>query len=205
VSGAAGHADPADDVQNEVLGRHAGPQLALDIDGKGLRLALQQALRGKTRGRLGGADTEGECAECAVRAGMTIAADDGHAGLRAAQFRADDVHDAAPRIAHVEQLHPEFGGIALELPDLFRGRVQLDGNLAEHMFGHGRRRMIHGRQGSIGAPHAQIQRLQDAERLRRGDLMNEVQIDVENRGRNPRSPAPLRAPSKPCRRGYERS
>jgi len=119
VAGAAGHPDPSDDVQNEVLGGHAGPQFALDIDGKGLRLALQQALRGKHMAHFGGADTEGEGAESPMRTRMTIAAHDGHAGLRAAEFRADDVYDAAPRVAHVEEFHAEFGGIALELPDLF--------------------------------------------------------------------------------------
>ncbi len=42
------------------------------------------------------------------------------------EFRTDDVHDAAPRIAHAEQLDAEFGGILLQLAHLLRGGVDLD-------------------------------------------------------------------------------
>ncbi len=44
MAGAARDADLADDGEDQILGGHAGPQSALDIDRKGLRLALQQRL-----------------------------------------------------------------------------------------------------------------------------------------------------------------
>ena len=103
-----------------------GGQLALDVDGEGLRLALQQALRREHVADFGAADAEGEGAERAVGARVAVAADDGHARLRRAELRADDVHDAAPRIAHAEQLDAEFGGVPLELPHLPGGGVQRD-------------------------------------------------------------------------------
>ena len=126
------------------------------------------------------ADAEGKGAECAMRAGMTVSADDGHAGLGAAEFRADDVYDTAARVAHAEQFDTELGGVALELTHLLSGRIDLDRHIAEDLFTAGGRRMVHGRQRSVGTPHGQAQRLQDAECLRRRDLVDEMQIDVEN-------------------------
>ena len=41
-----------------------------------------------------GSDAECERAECAMRGGVAIAADHGHAGLRQAQLGSDDMHDA---------------------------------------------------------------------------------------------------------------
>ena len=101
--------------EDQILGGDARRQLALDVDGESLRFALQQALGGEHVADFGAADAEGEGAECTVRARMAVAADDGHAGLCGAELRTDDVHDAAPRIAHAEQFDAEFGGIALEL------------------------------------------------------------------------------------------
>ena len=100
-------------------------QLALDVDREGLRLALQQALGREHVADLGAADAEGEGAECPVRARMAVAANDGHAGLRRAELGTDDVHDAAPRIAHAEQLDAELGAVALQLAHLLGGGVHL--------------------------------------------------------------------------------
>ena len=88
---------------------------------------------------------------------MAVAAHDGHAGLGGPQFRADDMHDAAAGIAHVEQFDAEFGGVAFELPHLLGGRVDFDGHIAEDLFGAGGGRMVHGGEGAIGAPHRQPQ------------------------------------------------
>src|ERR1700694_2813847 len=130
-----------------------------------------------------GADSEGERTERPVRAGMAVAADDGHAGLRRPDLRTDDVHDAAPRVAHAEQLDAELGGVLLELTHLLRRRIYFDGYVAEHLVGAGRRRMIHGCEGPVGTTHRQSCGLQYAERLRRSDLVNEVQIDIQHRRR----------------------
>jgi hypothetical protein len=84
---------------------------------------------------------------------MAVAADDGHTGLRCPELRTDDVHDAAPRVAHAEQLDTELGRVLLELAHLFRRRIYFDGHVAEYLFGVGRRRMIHGRESAVGAAH----------------------------------------------------
>src|SRR5271163_3030637 len=115
MAGAPGDTDLANDGEDQVLGRDSGRQSTLDIDGEGLGLALQEALCGEHMAHLGAADAEGEGAEGTVRAGMAVAANDGHAGSARAELRADDVHDAAARILQVEQLHAELRRIALEL------------------------------------------------------------------------------------------
>jgi hypothetical protein len=45
---------------------------------------------------LGRADAEGQRAEGAMRRGVAVAADDGHARQGEALLRPDDVHDALP-------------------------------------------------------------------------------------------------------------
>ncbi len=59
-----------------------GLQRAVDADSEGLRRALQQALRGQHVLHFAGADAERQRAERAVRGGVAVAADHGHAGLR---------------------------------------------------------------------------------------------------------------------------
>ena len=74
-------------------------QLPIDADFERFRFALQEALRGEDVFHFAGADAEGQRAERAVRGRVAVAADDGHAGLRDAQLRPDDVHDALMRAA----------------------------------------------------------------------------------------------------------
>ena len=89
-----------------------------------LRLALQQALGGEHVADLGRADAEGEGAESAVRARVAVAANDGLAGLRDAELRPDDVHDAALLVLQAEQLDAELARSCVSsCADLLRGRV----------------------------------------------------------------------------------
>ena len=118
VAGAAVHADRADDVQDQIFRRHAGLQFAVDGDRERFRFALQQALRRQHVADFGGADAERERAERAVRGGVAVAADDGHAGLRRAEFGADHVHDAAMRAVPALQFDAEFARVRFELRDL---------------------------------------------------------------------------------------
>ena len=86
AAGAAADADARDERQDDVLGGDARAQRAIHAHLKRLRFALQQALRGQHVLDFAGADAERQRAECAVRGGVAIAADHGHAGLRQAQF-----------------------------------------------------------------------------------------------------------------------
>ena len=125
-----------------------------------------------------GADAKRERAECAVRARMAVAANDRHTGLRQAKFRSDDVHDALFARANVEERDAEVGAISSQHLDLFScdwisnwqssigsWHVVID-------CGDCQLRTTH---GTICCPQA-------IESLGRGNLVNQVQIDVEKDG-----------------------
>ncbi len=183
MAGAAVDADLADHGEHDVLGRHAGRQPAIDDDLERLRLALQQALRGQHVADFGGADAEGEGTERAVRAGVAVAADDGLAGLRGALLGPDDVHDAAARVLQPDQVHAELGAVHFQLAHLPRGRFELDRQAAENLGRVGGRRVVHRRERAVEPAHLEVAGAQHVERLGRGDLVRQVQVDVQDRGR----------------------
>ena len=166
------------------LAETPGCKLPFDADFKRLRFALQEALRGEDVFHFAGADAEGQRAERAVRGGVTVAADDGHAGLRDAQLRPDDVHDALMWAAQSVELHAELGAVLFEQFDLlaahFVGKVEARELIAVER--DGRDRMIDGADGLIGAADFQAARAQTGKGLRRGHFVDEVQIDVEDGG-----------------------
>jgi len=183
MAGAAVDPDHADHVQDQVLGADAVAQCAVDGDRQRLRLALQQALRGQHVADFRGADAERQRAERAMRRGVAVAADDGHARLGDAEFRADHVHDAAVRAAEVEQFDAEGGRVLAQLRHLrLRFRVRV-GQLAGRIRGQGGRRMVERALGALGPGHRQATRGQFGERLRRGHLVDQVQVHVQHRRR----------------------
>ena len=180
MPGAAIDADPADQVQGQVLGAGLRRQFALDMDGEILRLALQQALRRQHVADLGGTDAEGQRAEGAVRGGVAVAADDGHARLRSAQFRADHVHDAAAVAAPAVQRDAELHAIGFQLLHL-RGRLGIGVNmLAQVVGGRSRRGMIKRRQHALRIADGQVACAQLIEGLRRSHFVDQVQVDVQD-------------------------
>ncbi len=142
VPGAAADADAGDEGEDDVLGRDAGPQPAVDADLVGLRAALQERLRRQHHLDLAGADAERQRAERAVGGGVRVAADDGHARLRQAQLRADDVDDALVRRADGVDRDAELGAVALQLLDL-EGRLLVEDG----------QRSVVGRDGVVGGGH----------------------------------------------------
>ena len=132
---------------------------------------------------LAGADAERQRAERAVRAGVAVAADDGHARLRQPQLGADDVHDPLPLAAQRVQLDAELVAVLLERRDLRRrgGVEHRDAPVAAAR--RGRRRVIHRRDRALGTAHLEAALAQPGERLRRRDLVDQVQVDVEDRRR----------------------
>ncbi|MNM67158.1 hypothetical protein D3C81_786780 [compost metagenome] len=182
MAGAAVDADHADDVQHHVLGADAGRQLAIDGDGHGPGLALQQALRGQHVADFAGADAERQRTERAVRGGVAVAADDGHARLGEALLRCDDMHDAATGRGHVEQLDAVLGAVLRQHVDLRFGGLAGIGELAVGACRRGRRGVIHRRLGAVGTTRLQAALAQFGEGLRRGDFVDQVQVDVQHGG-----------------------
>ena len=139
---------------------------------------LQQALRGQHVLDFAGADAEGQRAKRAVRGGMAVAAHDGQAGLRDAQLGADDVHDALVAAGHIEQRNAVSRAIPRQRLDLQAGILVEHGKLAV-LRGYG---MVHDRKGQVGAADFATGGLQAGKGLRRGDLMNQVAVNIDKGG-----------------------
>ena len=137
---------------------------------------LRERLGGEDVLDLARADAEGERAERAVGRGVAVAAHDRHAGQRAALLGPDDVDDALAGVAHREVRDAELGRV-----------------LAQHLdlAGRDRDRRSAGRCRPVGTLWSSVaivssgrrtvrpRQAQAVERLRAGDLVDEVQVDVE--------------------------
>ena len=114
-----------------------------------------------------------------MRRGVRIAAHDGHPGLGQAELGPDDVDDALRRGADAVERDPELGAVALELVDL-GGRLEV-----QHRQPARRRRdgVIGGRDRLRRPTHAEASLPEPGEGLRGRDLVDEVQVHGEDRGR----------------------
>ncbi len=124
---------------------------------------------------LRGADTEGQRPEGAVGGGVGIAADDGHPRLGQSLLGADDVHDALAGGVEVVERNPVAMGVLHQQLHLAPGDRVGDRQVPVA----GGHIVVHGGHGQVGAPHPAPGQSQPLERLRRGDLMHQVQVDVE--------------------------
>src|SRR5205085_2219622 len=109
---------------------------------------------------------------------VRVATHDGHAGLRQPELRADDVDDALPRVADAVERDAELGAVRLELVDLGQRHRIEEWQAAIRR----RDRMIGRGHGLARTPDADAPSAQTRERLRAGDLVDEVEIDREDRG-----------------------
>ena len=126
----------------------------------------------------GGADAHRQRAEGTVRRRVTVAADDRHAGLRQTQLWSDDVHDALLYVAHRVQADTELGAVAAQRLDL----GSRDG-VGDRLVDVDRRHVVVlGRDRQVRSAHGASGEAQSVERLRTGDLVNEVQVDVDQIG-----------------------
>ena len=173
----------ADDGEDQILGGNVAGERSFDRHRERARLALQQALRREHVRDLGAADAEGEGAERAVRTRVAVAADDGLAGLRQPELGADHVDDAALSVPQAEQLHAEGGAVLFQLTHLARRGIDRDRCSAEDLRGLRGGRVVHRRERALRPPHGEFPLTQHRERLRRCDLMHQVQVDVQYRGR----------------------
>lgn len=111
MSDAAASADVADDGQHDIFCGYAWLQLSFNTDRHPLRPALWQCLSGEHVLYFARADAEGESAERPVCCGVAVAADDRRSGKCSALFRADDMHDALPLVAHRIVNDAKFVGV----------------------------------------------------------------------------------------------
>ena len=114
-------------------------------------------------------------AEGAVGGGVGVAADDGHAGLGEAELGADDVDDALVDVAQRVQAYAELGGVLAQRLDL-GPRDRVGDGLVDVQ---GRDVVVLGREGEVGSAYRPAGETKPVEGLRRGDLVDEVEVDVE--------------------------
>ncbi len=139
---------------------------------------MREALRGQHVLDFAGADAERERAERAVRGSVAIAADDSLPGLRDAQLRSDYVHDALLLAVHVKETHAGFAAIFLERLKL-QACVGVDDGQRAVGGGDG---VVHHREGEIGAADFASFGTQAGEGLRGSAFVDEVAVDIDERG-----------------------
>ena len=124
------------------------------------------------------ADAEGEGAEGPVGGGVAVAAHDGHAGQGQPLLGADHVDDALAGAAHRVLDDAELGGVGPQHLDLL-ARDRVGDRLVDVGGGDV---VVLGGDGQVGAAHGAPVEAEAVERLRRGDLVHEVEVDVEQVG-----------------------
>ena len=169
--------DLADEIQDQSLAVTPRASWPSTRSSSVLGLRLQQRLRGQHVLDFAGADAEGQRAERAVRGGVAVAADDGHAGLRQAELRADDVDDALLRIVQVVQRMPNSRQL---LRSVSICCLEIGSAIGRRAVGRGH--VVVGRgDGQFRPADFAAGQPQAFERLRAGDFVDQVQIDVEDR------------------------
>ena len=175
VPDAAGNADPPDRTEDHVLRGHTRRQLAREVDAHGARPLLLQALRGEHVLDLRGADAERERAERAVGGRVAVAADDRHPGLRHAELGADHVDDPLAPAPGREERDAELLAVPPQRLQLgLRERVASPAPARS-----GRCDPSSRARGRAGAPASR--QPEAVERLGRRHLVDQVQVDVEER------------------------
>src|SRR3569832_945435 len=175
VAGAAGRADLADDGEHDVLGRDAGADRAVDAHQHVLRFLLHQALGGERMLDLGGADAEGQRAECAVGGGVRVATYHRHAWQGRAGLGADDVDDALAQVVHLVFGDAELVAVSVERLDL---HARGGGGDAPRAVGSGHI-VIRRREIRVAPPDIALGKAQAVEGLRRGHLVHQLAIYID--------------------------
>ena len=111
ITGGSAGRNLCDDVKDNVFGQHPPTQHTVDFDAHFPGFVLHDALRGKHHFHFRSADAKRHIAKRAVRTRVRIAADNGHAGQREAQFRPDNVDYALKRMAQIIEFNAKIGAI----------------------------------------------------------------------------------------------
>ena len=102
ASGSAAGSNFADQREDHIFRRHARLKPPVELHEEIFRFALQEALRREDHLDFARSDSVSERAERAVRGGMTVAANDGTAGLGQSQLGTDHVHDSLLRTVEIK-------------------------------------------------------------------------------------------------------
>ena len=166
-------------MEDEILRDGSGRKRTLDLDGERLRHALRQRLGGEHVLDLRGPDAERERAERAVRRGVRVTTDDHRTRLSESELRTDHVHDALVPVTHPEQRDAELLGVTTHRLHLRGRQLVLDRQEPADLVGRRRHVVVHRGERQIGTTDRAAGDTQALERLRRGDLVHQMEVDVE--------------------------
>ena len=107
---------------------------------------------------------------------VTVATDNRHARLGVTIFGTDNVYDALADIADVKQLNAEFGAVVTQSFDLFATDWICDRQTAIACW----YVVVWCCQCSLWASNGTVVNSQPLKRLRTGDLMDQMQVNVHN-------------------------
>ena len=131
---------------------------------------------------LGRADAMGQRAERAMRGGVAVATDHRHAGQGGAGFRPDDVYDALAFAQKGEKCRrSELRHIAVQRRDLFFANGVGDAVVAEFP-ARGGGVVVGGGYDGADAPDLAPGLADALKRLRAGDFVDQMAVDVEDGG-----------------------
>ena len=125
-----------------------------------------------------GANTKRQGAKGAVRRSVAVAANKSLAWLRDAQFRTDDMHDALVAAVHVKEPHAKLAAVLLQRIELQLGIVIEDGQRAVG----GGDRVVHHRERKVRPADLAAFGTQSGEGLRRSTLMDQMPVNINERG-----------------------
>src|SRR5260370_21153232 len=125
-----------------------------------------------------GPNAESQRAKRGVRGSVAVDADDGLSRLRDTQLRPDDMHDALLLAVHVKEADAGFAAIFLEGLKLQAGVGVDDGQRAIG----GGDRVVHHREGEIGAADFASLGAQAGESFPGSGFLDEVGVNVNWRG-----------------------
>ena len=127
---------------------------------------------------LGGSDPEGERTKGPVGRRVAVAADDHHAGLGDPLLGADDMDDPLARVVESVERDAELGAVCDQGVDLpLRQRVAYP-----ELASQGGDPVVDGGQAQVGPSNGATGQPEGIERLRRGDLVHQVEVDEQQVG-----------------------
>src|SRR5882672_7551924 len=178
MAGATADAHFSDDGENEILGGDALGTLAVNENMESLAARLHQALGGQDVLHFARADAKRKRAKRTVRRSVAVPANNGLTRLCDAEFRADDVHDALILAVHVEEADAGIAAVFLESLEL-QACVGINDRQSPVFGGNG---VVHHRKSEVGTADLAALRLESGEGLGRGALVNQMAVNIDERG-----------------------
>src|SRR5690554_800365 len=181
VTGTTCGADLADDGQNHILAGHTRAKLAVHLHQHVLHFLLNQALGRQHVLYFRGTDTMSQATKGAVGRCVGITTDNAHTRQGCPLLRPDHMHYALALVFDLEFQNPELIAVLVQSLHLGAGNGVNDAVDAFVTIG-SRHVMIRRRDVGINPPGLAVGQAQTFKRLRRRHFVQQLPVDVDQRG-----------------------